>query len=78
MIFEVAIGSSSWYSVLISSLCSGDRDLIVQIDWLWFYSELMGFSDWLYCSDDWFWASMLLMGPVWKFDEMWPANSLVV
>jgi len=52
MIFEGSIGFGCWYSVLGSALCSGDNDLIVHIDWLWFVSELMDFSDWLYCNDD--------------------------
>ena len=33
---------------------------------------------WLYCSGDWFWASMLLMGLVWKFDETWPSYCIIV
>ena len=33
---------------------------------------------WLYCSGDWFWDSMLLMGPVWKFDETWPSYCSIV
>jgi len=28
---------------------------------------------WLYYSGNLFWASMLLMGLVWKFDETWPS-----
>ena len=33
---------------------------------------------WFYCSGDWFWASMLLIGPVWKLDETWPSYGIVV
>ena len=54
---------SDWLS--FADLESNDR--VSVIDWC-------RNSWWLYCSGDWFCASMFLMGPVWKLDETWPSD----
>jgi len=54
-----------------ASVMSEIDDLVSMIGWckcIW----------WLYFSGDWFRASMLLMGSVWKYDETWPSYCSVV
>ena len=34
--------------------------------------SVLGNSEIADSSIDWLWASMILMGPVWKLDERWP------
>ena len=61
MIFEVAVGSSCWCSVLGSDLCTGYSDLSVPVDWLNFLLSVGWLSfQWLIDSsvidleiDDW-------------------------
>lgn len=75
MIFEVVVGYDCWCSVLGSALCSGDSDLTVQIYWL--LIDVVVFNDCIIAVID-FWALMLLLGSIWKFDETWPTYGVIV
>ena len=66
-----------WFSCVRGSEVFSDWLSLVDSDWV----SVIGwcrYSWWMYCSGDWFWASMLLMGPVWKLDETWPSDYDVV
>ena len=63
-----------WLIVLVIAEIDDWVSAISEIDWVGWCKCIW----WLYCSGNWFWASMLLMSPVWKLDETWPTYSVVV
>jgi len=52
--------------------------LVTTFCWQGFSDSVLGDSEIDDASIDWLCASMILMVPIWKLDEMWPSNYDVV
>ena len=67
LVLNIVIEFSVLLYVLVTSFC-----------WQGFSDSVLGDSEIDDASVDWLCASMILMGIVWKLDEMWPLNYGIV